>query len=337
MVIRSLIFLQLALIAACNPPPVDDPTKASSSDAAPVSVSVADSAPVSVSVADSAPAPVADSGANALVLVPVPINPPLPALVAGMMDHARFFGFSDDGATLGYCGEFGGKPSVGCGMKTGTAKSASELHDAGDAKSVAMLAKAKSQGIGTKRESKWIYDDLEITWSAILGDNVTKPGSLQVGVRKKGEVASVVITLVGAGHLDRWHPEFIGLSPDGGTLGAIGHGYGGEYSDTFVIDTISTHVAAARAYNDAGFAHHKKGEYAVGAALFQRAIDVDATHPLARYNLACAFARLHDPKTKDALTAAIAQGGAAVKDRAKKEPDFEGIKSESWFAPLVGP
>ncbi len=323
------IYLQIAFIVGCNPSPpatpVVVPAEPSVSDA-----SVSDSAPVPV------PAPVPDAAVS--VSVVAPIVPLVPAFETGMMDHARFFGFSDDGLTLGYCGVFGGKPIVRCGLST-NAKPVVEDHDDGTPQANAMVARAKALGIGNKRDVRWSYDDLEITWTVTLGDqtlSIPKPGSLRAGLRKKGESASYALELSGTPYLDRWHPEFIGLSPDGATLGAIGHGFGGEYSDTFVIKTIAVNVAAGRAYNDAGYAHHKNSDWAAAAALFRRAIDVDSTHPLARYNLACALARQHDPKTKDALVDAMAKD-SAVKARAAKDSDFDSVRAEAWFAPLVAP
>jgi hypothetical protein len=255
-----------------------------------------------------------------------------------MMDHAQFYGFSDDGATLGYCAILGGKPIAECVMmKNG--KVTSETHDGETGPANTMAVKAKALGIGKKRENVWPYDDLEITWSTTLGDSTTtppKPGSLHVGLRKKGEPVSWLLDLSDRPYLDRWHPEFIGLSPDGATLGVIGHGFVSEYSDTFVIRTIAVNVAAARAYNDAGFAHHKKGDYATSVQLFRRAIDVDPTHPLARYNYACALARLHDPRTKDALSDAISKD-ATVKARAQKDADFDAVRAKLWFAALLTP
>lgn len=328
------IYMQIAFIVACNQSPAAAPVAVSAPDAASElradSGFVSDSAPT--------PAPTPDAAVGVAVSVVAPIVPPVPAFEMGMMDHARVFGFSDDGKTLGYCGVFGGKPIVRCGLST-SGNSVVEDHDDKTAQASAMVAKAKALGIGNKHDVRWSYAELEITWSATFGDptlDVPKAGSLHVGLRKKGEPASYVLDISGAAYLSGWHPEFIGLSPDGATLGVIGHGFGGEYSDTFVIKTIAVNVAAGRAYNDAGYAHHKKGDWAAAATLFRRAIDVDSTHPRARYNLACALARQRDPKTQDALKDAIARDGA-VKARAAKDPDFDAVRTETWFEPLVAP
>lgn len=233
---RRILWVPVAWAAACSPPPA--PTSS-----------------LPPPIIDAAPPMVVDAStiveASAPALVAAPVVPPLPPLEKGMMDHARFFGFSDDGKTLGYCGVFGGKPIVRCGTRT-NGQSKDEVRD-DDSRGAALVAWTKGTGIGKKRESTWPYGDLEITWSATTGDpNKHKPGSLDVGVRVKGKPAAMVLHFSGAWYLDRWHPELIGLSPDGSTLGAIAHGFGGEYSDTFVIDTIATNVAAGRAYLAAG-------------------------------------------------------------------------------------
>jgi hypothetical protein len=108
-----------------------------------------------------------------------------------------------------------------------------------------------------------------------------------------------------------------------------------EYCDDFDIVRMTTSTFAGRVYNDAGFRHHKKGEYARAAELFSLAAFADVSAELYAYNLACALARLGDAKAKDALALAIARGGDKVKVRARADEDFAGVKSQSWFGDLT--
>jgi hypothetical protein len=60
-----------------------------------------------------------------------------------------------------------------------------------------------------------------------------------------------------------------------------------------------------------------------------------ALSALPMYNLACALSRLRDAHTEKALTLAVSRGGAAIKEKARKDADFDGVRGEPWFTALT--
>ena len=132
------------------------------------------------------------------------------------------------------------------------------------------------------------------------------------------------------------HPEAIALSPDGQYLGVVGHAHGEGVRDELYVHVVGMRELAGRAYNDAGFAHHKKAEYERAAGLFHKAAFADPKHPNAMYNLACAWARLGDARAAAALAQAVERDPDATKRKAKTDADFESVRSEAWFSRLVG-
>ena len=68
-----------------------------------------------------------------------------------------------------------------------------------------------------------------------------------------------------------------------------------------------------------------------------RAAYVDPARELPAYNLACAYARLNDPRAEAALALAIERGGDAVRARAPKDKDLASVRSAPWFTKLTTP
>jgi hypothetical protein len=156
-----------------------------------------------------------------------------------------------------------------------------------------------------------------------------------VGARVRGEAPSYAFILSAPREGYSMHVEAIVPSPDGRAVAVVAHGYMGEWSDTFLVKVLPADVVAARAYNDAGFAHHRRADYAGAAELFRKAAFADGAHYLAAYNLACAYARLRDPRAPAALAMAIARGAEETRKRAAKDPDFDGVRGEAWFLEAV--
>jgi len=271
----------------------------------------------------------------------VVLTPAVPALAKGSMDHASPFGWSTDSSTLGYCQKNGGRGDTKCVFNKGKGgtETLGDWNDTSgevDAKKHATIdSRLKALGFKTT-SSNWAFArDLEITWDSPNGK------TLRVGARVKGESPSWSIILADARKLDPMsvHPEVVAVSPDGKTLGAIAHTFSGEFSDAFLVGVVSVPRAAAQAYNDAGFAHHKKNEFDKSSQLFLKAAVADPTFPTPAYNLSCAYARLGDKKAKSALKIALERAGsdaAKMKAGAKKDADFEKVKDEAWFTELTG-
>jgi hypothetical protein len=197
----------------------------------------------------------------------------------------------------------------------------------------AIAARAAERGYGAAA-ADWPWGaDLALVWTAATGADAP---TLKVGARlRDGRDPAWVISIKAPPDFEEIHPEVIAVSPDGARLGVVSHAFGGEGSDTFVIKTAALAEAAARAYNLAGFAHHKKKEWKEAAALFARAAAADPKFGTAVYNLACALGRLKDPGAEEALKRAIGIGGAKTAARARKDPDFEPVREEAWFIALT--
>ena len=279
---------------------------------------------------------------------PVVIAPKVPPFDLGMMDHASDFGWSKDGTLFGYCQTDGGLGATHCGLwpRVGKPELFNDIDasrsDVDPKKSAAIGARLKALALSSAPVPWAFARDLELTWMVIEGDAAATPprlGVLKVGARVKGEKPSYAVALseTSMPYFDRIHPEVIALSPDGKLLGVIAHAFAGEFSDSFEVALIPASKLAAQAYNDAGYDHHQKKEYAVSADYFRKVVAADPTHVLAPYNLACAYARLGDSRAEAALKEAIDRGlGADVKKRARDDDDFASVKSQGWFVALVG-
>lgn len=274
---------------------------------------------------------------------PVVTSPAVPPIVSGMMDHANASGWSADGEVFGYCQLSGGSGAEGCELtpRAGPVEAFDDWDDkAQDVSPVlhaTLVARKKALALSGSSGNWAFARDLELTWDAPSG------GTLRVGARVKGEAPSYAIVLVDKHRPDASmsmaHPEAIAVSPDGERLGVVAHTYMGEFSDWFLVETVPTARVAAMAYNDAGFAHHEKKDFAMAADLFAKATAADRTYALGAYNLACAYARLGDERARIALEEAIARAGsegAATKKKALADEDFAAVKGAKWFVALVG-
>jgi hypothetical protein len=57
---------------------------------------------------------------------------------------------------------------------------------------------------------------------------------------------------------------------------------------------------------------------------------------LPAYDLARAYARAGDERAQPALDAALEHGGEAARQRALRDPDFDGVRTGPWFRRMVG-
>jgi len=125
------------------------------------------------------------------------------------------------------------------------------------------------------------------------------------------------------------------LSPDGKWLGVIAHSSGGAGANKFDLRILAVPTFVGQIYNDAGFSHHKKGQFDRSAQLFHQALTANPENKIAYYNYACALAKQQSPGTEAALKAAIDVGGPAVKKRAVKDSDFASVVTADWFVALT--
>jgi hypothetical protein len=286
----------------------------------------------------------------------------------GMNEYADHFGFSADSTLLVYGWEMGGIGGTAVeilardGSKRSmiNARSGDEKADPKfDAKQkdlekfiadekIAALPKSSIATDGTNAKQlgppltgTWKYTD--ITLDVVLIDasggtpstGPTHPAHVQVGGTVAGEKQAVHPISLAANAVPQAPPHFatlngFAMSPDGEEFGLLENTFACEYCIDFAVRRIGVGELASLVYNDTGYRHHQKKEWAAAATLFEKAVDADPKAKLAAYNLACAWARLGDPRTKDALAYAITLD-PTVKTRAQKDDDLASVRAEPWF------
>lgn len=262
-----------------------------------------------------------------------------------MMDHVPpQAGWSKDGSSLGYCAQIA--VTFLCSLirpdgKADAFQTDTEAHPEAERKA---RDRAARLGFHSTSPGVWAYaGELELTWKSNTGgcDKTPKVKEvIEVGARVPGEPGSYPIKLAMTLEKDgvcfgSAHPEIIAISPDGAYVGAIGHGFAGEWANDWPMGIATVAAVAEGAFNNAGLAHHKKGDYKRAAELFEKASRADPSSKAAAFNLACAYARQGDARAEAALEEAIARGGDEAKNKAQKDADFDGVRSKAWFTALV--
>lgn len=343
---KTLHALAFVMIAGCKS--AGTPTPAPGASAAPLAFIAAPDA-ATPSLLDALPKPVIHGSA------PVKTVGYPRSVMLGMNDPADVAGFTSDGSEYGYCATLGARdpPSTHCVtvLRDGTTK----LRSSDDAKgnysktlASAVDAWVKSSGIpvispkthvANAVTGSWNYSDITIWVNPVSGDGATTRAVLQVGgaVDREAPVYPIALSVKPGTpqlmHHTVWAND-LSLSPDGVELGIVGGFLCMEWCDDFVIHRDRVGAFASLVYNDTGFRHHKKGDYARAAELFLAATWADETAKLPPYNLACAWARLGDARAKDALAVAI-QRDPSARRRAVTDDDFARVKSEAWFTALT--
>jgi hypothetical protein len=280
-----------------------------------------------------------------------------PASIAtGMNDPADVVGFTNDGSEYGYCATIGARDPAMTMCETiqrdGTKKVRSTDDESGQyskARATSLDAWIKASGMATippngsptKRLARpvtgnWAFTDITVRL-AVAGDGVKTSAVLQVGGAVNGEPPVYPVTLSAKAGTAPFHTVWtndLALSPDGTEIGIVGGFFCMEWCDDFVVYRNRVGAFASLVYNDTGFRHHKKGDYARAAELFLAATSADESAKLPPYNLACAWARLGDPRAKDALALAI-EHDPSVRSRARNDEDFAQVKTEAWFNALT--
>ncbi len=278
----------------------------------------------------------------------------------GMNDPADVVGFTSDGSEYGYCDTIGARsePATKCDFvrRDGTHHLFGSDDDGGNyiaSREKAMRAWVKEQGV-SKLDLKgdpatdlarplkgtWSYTDIVVWVNPVNADGVTTNAVVRLGGAVDQEAVVYPISLaakvIGGTKFHTAIMNDLSLSPDGTEIAAVGTFFCMEWCNDFDVYRASTGAFASLVYNDTGYQHHKKGEFARAAELFSKAAAADPRARLPAYNLACAWARLGDARTKDALAVAIARD-PDVKRRAPADADFASVKSEAWFTTLVAP
>ncbi len=305
--------------------------------------------------------PKPDFGAPA----PLVISGYPPKLERGMRDWLTWLGYSSDGTKFVGCGtlsplsakgaekgnvcvvneggvtsRFGLDDSTGGNTFVGP-KLAGAINTLKTGTSVDLAATSDNQLLTPKIHGDWPYAQ-DITLDAMTIDGTEKAsGMLRFGGRvgREDPVYSVTLSMKPS-HADlrygaAWNAILQG--PKNDELALVGHFFCMEWCNDIAVTRVTYGQIASLVYNDTGFRHHQKKEYAASRDLFLKATWANPKAPLPPYNLACAYALLGDQdNAKKALELAIAVDGDKVKARAKKDADFKAVLGDAWFKALTG-
>ncbi|MBX3185526.1 MAG: hypothetical protein KF819_00870 [Labilithrix sp.] len=330
--------------------------------------SAADAPVALASAPSSAPAPAPDPPARpsfvdvaALPSGPIVVKGYPHTIRNGMNDPASHVGFtregSKDGSLFGYCAEMAARDPAftHCELvdrKGDPMELTSDTRGDFDPKKKReiddflrdnQIPEIKATDIMTATpeplRGRWAFTDitlevLRVAPTLDASGAPSAPAVVRVGGSVSGEAPVYPITL-SKSPASGARPHFavmngMAISPDGTEIGMVAHFFACEWCDFFAIERVPLSSLASRIYNDTGFRFHQKGAFDRSAALFAKATVADPSAPLPPYNLACAWARLGDPRAKDALTYAIERDGRA-KARARIDPDFDAVRGERWF------
>jgi hypothetical protein len=292
----------------------------------------------------------------------VDFGPPGPLVVhgypapleLGMADYVTDVGYTANGSEAIACGYL--DPSgVSCYVNGGEGTRAySSIWDGGEdpqshqmgaplQAAIGELAKGKHSTLGKKGEAL-LPPPVVATWpyARDISLNVAAGGIIRLGGRLGDEapVFSVTVKVTKKGREDVSYTGSVNAivtSPKQDELAVIGAFFCGEWCNEIVVARVGYGVIASLVYNDTGFRHHQKKDYAASRDLFLKATWANPRAPLPPYNLACAYALLGDAANSEkALKLAISVGGEGVKARAKKDADFKAVLAAPWFRALVG-
>lgn len=288
---------------------------------------------------------------------------PVP-LALGMRDYANRVGYSKDGSKVIACGDMAPVSAKGtelgnvCFVNDGSATKRYTVDEGRDgfvvgpefAAVLRELAEGHVQELQQRRQPagdlQLVPPSLATTWpyardiTLEVGSGGEGASALKVGGRVGSEEPVYSTTLsVKAPHPSMtyggaWN-AILG-SPKEGELAFIGHFFCMEWCNDIVVARLTHGELASLVYNDTGFRHHQKKDFAGSRDLFLKATWANPRAPLPPYNLACAYARLNDKDNAGrALRLAIAVDGERVKARAKKDADFATVAKDEWFKKLT--
>jgi hypothetical protein len=107
------------------------------------------------------------------------------------------------------------------------------------------------------------------------------------------------------------------------------------------VGTADTIPRTSARFNDRGLAAHRSGDFRKSAYLFAQALSRDGGNPFARYNLACAYARLAMPELAMWHLSLLARSGcpkcAERLSRARTDDDLASLRERPAFRSMVWP
>ena len=308
-------------------------------------VALAPSTPAVPPAAPSTPSSATQTGTEAKTAIvdfgapgPVVVDPPIVLKKDQGGLHAKPVGWAKDSSELAACAEADGTGALECrflkpGGKPELVTDFSQDTGVDPGKTHAIKARLAARAYAVSAID-WPYaSQLTLTWKSAC-DQDKSTCVLRAGATIKGEEASYPV-FVEAKNMLGMHAEAIALSPDAKWLGVIAHSAGGEGGNRFDLRIVAVTTFVGQIYNDAGFVHHKKGQFERSAQLFRLALTADPQNKLAFYNYACALGKQQAPGTEAALKAAIDVGGVTVKKRAAKDTDFAPVATADWFVALT--
>ena len=94
--------------------------------------------------------------------------------------------------------------------------------------------------------------------------------------------------------------------------------------------------AASRAANREGLVHHRAGRFSEAQSRFAKSIEDSLDHDMARFNLACALAKLGQPEAAAThLEILIERDPRRFSDRIRSEADLDGVRDSAGWNALV--
>lgn len=273
-----------------------------------------------------------------------------------MQHHSWAFGWTADGSAFAYC-----EPQAPFCESCIFTKPSGEIEklivreaectDEGTDVSAKQLRQRLADRGVALRDGDWAHGGELIvsirTFEGAPDSNDTPRATLEVGTVQReppgGQVADAYREDAcfkdsegGTACFGEAHAEAIVPSPDGTLVAILGHWWFGEWSDTLVLEIVPAGRLAAATYNRRGLDALGRADFEAAATAFLAAMHADPAAWKGPYNLACAYARAADPRAQPALRAAVERGGDAVRKKAAKDGDLDGVRSQEWFTALIG-
>lgn len=91
----------------------------------------------------------------------------------------------------------------------------------------------------------------------------------------------------------------------------------------------------SQTWNRLGTAHLRLGKYQEAVAAYEKALTLSPNSPISKYNLACAFALLHDKEKAFAALRFVAETGFLSPQQLQNDDDLANLRDDARFAELL--